>query len=131
MKNFFKRLFGRKQHITIDCETGGLIPVNDIAGIIRDTKEDFNKLTRILNVMPVNATNIDEVNPAVRKQREELWEWNVIARTIHHDIGIDIENLERIMNQWIPFLKDAKPTNWILEKAANELFAREMEKLTE
>lgn len=130
MKNIFK-IFRKKPHITIDCETGGLIPVNDIAGIIRDTKEDFNKLTRILNAMPVNTTNIDEVNPAVRKQREELWEWNVIARTIHHDIGIDIENLERIMNQWIPFLKDAKPTNWILEKAVNELFAREMEKLTE
>lgn len=136
MKNFFKRLFGRKQHITIDCETAGLngesiISINDAAGILRDTKKDFDNLTKVLHAMPVKATNLDETNPAVRKQREELWEWNVIARTIHHDIGIDIENLERIMNQRIPSLKDAKPTNWILEKAVNELFAREMEKLTE
>lgn len=130
MKNIFK-IFRKKHHITTDCETGGLIPVNDIAGIIRDTKEDFDKLTRILNAMPVNATNIDEVNPAVRKQREELWEWNVIARTIHYDIGIDIENLERIMNQRIPSLKGAEPTDWMLEKTVNEVFAREMEKLTE
>ena len=130
MKNIFK-IFCKKHHIPIDCETGGLIPVNDIAGIIRYTKEDFDKLTRILNAMPIAATNIDEVNPAVRKQREELWEWNVIARTIHYDIGIDIENLERIMNQRIPSLKGAEPTDWMLEKAVNEAFANEMEKLTE
>lgn len=130
MKNIFD-IFRRKRYQGIDCETGGLIPVNDIAGIIRDTKEDFDKLTRILNAMPVNATNIDEVNPAVRKQREELWEWNIIARTTHYDIGIDIENLERIMNQRIPSLKDAEPTDWMCEKTVNEAFAREIENLTE
>ena len=90
MKNFFKHLFGRRRHITIDCETAGLngeslISINDAAGILRDAKEDFDKLTRILNAMPVKATNIDEVNPAVQNQRQELWEWNWIARTSHFD----------------------------------------------
>lgn len=136
MRKIFKRLFGRKRHITIDCETAGLngesiISINDAAGILRNTKKDFDDLTRILHAMPVKATNLDEANPAVIKQREELWEWNAIARTIHHNIGVDIENLERIMNQRIPSLKDAEPTDWTLEKTVNEEFTKEMEKLTE
>lgn len=136
MKNFFKRLFGRKHHIAIDCETAGLngesiISINDAAGILRDTKKDFDDLTKVLHAMPVKATNLDEVNPAVIKQRKELWEWNWIARTLHYNIGVEIENLERIMNQRIPSLKDTQPTDWILEKAVNEAFAKEMEKLTE
>ena len=115
MRKFFKRLLGRKRHIVIDCETAGLngesiISINDAAGILRNTKKDFDDLTRILHAMPVKATNLDEANPAVRKQRQELWEWNMVARTIHHNIGVDIENLERIMNQRIPSLKDAQPT---------------------
>lgn len=114
MRKFFKRLLGRKRHIAIDCETAGLngesiISINDAAGILRDTKKDFDNLTRILHAMPVKATNLDEANPAVIKQREELWEWNAIARILHHNIGVDIENLERIMNQRIPSLKDAQP----------------------
>lgn len=141
MKNFFKRLFGRKHHITIDCETAGLngesiISINDAAGILRDTKKDFDTLTRILHAMPVKATNLDEANPAVQNQREELWEWNWIARTLHHNIGVDIENLERIMNQRIPSLKDATPTVWPKETTNNELivnnefFTRAIEELT-
>lgn len=115
MRKFFKRLLGRKRHIAIDCETAGLngesiISINDAAGILRNTKKDFDDLTKVLHAMPVKATNLDESNPAVRKQREELWEWNIVARTLHHNIGVDIENLERIMNQRIPSLKDAQPT---------------------
>lgn len=116
MKNFFKRLFGRR-HISVDTETTGLgyesiISINDAAGILRDTKADFDKLTMLLNSMPVRATNLGETNPAVISQREELWEWNHQTRTLHHNIGVDIENLERIMNQRIPSLKDAEPTVW-------------------
>lgn len=130
MRKFFKRLLGRKRHIAIDCETAGLngesiISINDAAGILRNTKKDFDDLTRILHAMPVKATNLDEANPAVRKQREELWEWNMVARTIHHNIGVDIENLERIMNQRIPSLKDAEPTMYpATEEQDNQLARR-------
>lgn len=114
MGNFFKRLFTRKQYIAIDTETAGLdgqsiISVNDIAGIIRDTKNDFNKLTMTLNAMQDVMENAD---PAVKQQYEYLLKKTITARTIHYDVGIDIENLERIMHQRIPSLKDAKPTVW-------------------
>lgn len=134
MRKFFKRLFGRKRHIAIDCETAGLngesiISINDAAGILRDTKNDFDDLTKVLHAMPVKATNLDEVNPAVRKQREELWEWNAIARTLHYNIGVDIENLERIMNQRIPSLKDAEPAMHPVTVEQDNQLARRIKEL--
>lgn len=134
MRKIFKRLFGRKRHIAIDCETAGLngesiISINDAAGILRNTKKDFDDLTKVLHAMPVKATNLDEANPAVIKQREELWEWNMVARTIHHNIGVDIENLERIMNQRIPSLKDAEPTMYPATEEQDNQLARRIKEL--
>lgn len=114
MGNFFKRLFKRKQRASIDMEITGLdggsiISVRDIAGIIRDTKNDFNRLTVLLNSMQDAMENVE--------YREKCpYEYPLphvlAARTIHYDVGIGIENLEMIMHQRIPSLKDAKPTIW-------------------
>lgn len=114
MGNFFKRLFKRKQHISIDIETtgidgGSIISVGDIAGIIRDTKNDFNRLTVLLNSMQDAMENVEYRE----KCQYEYPAMHVLAaRTIHYDVGIDIENLEMIMHQRIPSLKDTKPTIW-------------------
>lgn len=114
MGNFFKRLFKRKQHVSIDMETAGLeggsiISVGDIAGIIRDTKNDFNRLTVLLNSMQDAMENVEYRE----KCQYEYPAMHVLAaRTIHYDVGIGIENLEMIMYQRIPSLKDAKPTIW-------------------
>lgn len=114
MRNFFKRIFKRKQRVSIDMETtgidgGSIISVRDIAGIIRDTKNDFNRLTVLLNSMQDAMENVE--------YREKCpYEYPLMhvlaARTIHYDVGIGIENLEMIMHQRIPLLKDAKPTIW-------------------
>ena len=114
MENFFKRLFKRKQRVSIDMETAGLdggsiISVGDIAGIIRDTKNDFNRLTVLLNSMQDAMENVEY---GEKCQYEYPLMHVLAARTIHYDVGIGIENLEMIMHQRIPSLKDAKPTIW-------------------
>lgn len=111
-KNIFKRIFGRKRHVAIDCETQSLngsspISVIDAKWLLIETKKDYNMLTQILNSMPVRDP--DEVKPKEQQHCQELWDWNVNARTRHYDIGIDIENLERIMCQYIPGFKEIVP----------------------
>lgn len=104
MRNFFKRLFGRKYHITIDYET---------AGISRDTKKDFDNLTKALHTMPVKVMNFDEPN----------------ARILQHNIGVDIEILEHIMNQRIPSLKDAEPTMHPVTEGQDDHLTRRIKEL--
>lgn len=135
MKNIFKSLFGRKHHIAIDCETAGLngfptMTVQDAAGVLREIKVDYNKLTDVLHAMPVKATNLDEPNPAVQNQRRELWEWNYIARTIYRDLGFEIKLLEQFINQQVPSLKDVEPTIPVVHRSVNEMFERAVENLT-
>ncbi len=103
----FKRLFSflRKKPTSIDCETCGMIPDSDIPMLIHMLKSDYDKVTRILNRFPVGYP-VDAANPAECKQRQELWEWNNRARTLHYDVGIDIEIIERMMKERIPSLKD-------------------------
>lgn len=103
----FKRLFSflRKKPTGIDCETGGMIPDSDIPMLIHMLKSDYDKETELLNRFPVGSPDGTE-NPVVREQRQELWEWNSRIRTLHYDTGIDIENIERIMKERIPSLKD-------------------------
>lgn len=112
MKNIFKWIFRRKRHVAIDCETQGLdgsspISINDAKWLLNETKKDFNILTQILNAMPAHKP--DEVKPEEQQRCQELWDWNVRARTRHYDVGIDIENLERIMCQYIPGFKEIVP----------------------
>lgn len=112
MKNIFKQIFGRKRHVTIDCETQGLdgsspISINDAKWLLTETKKDYNILTQILNSMP--AHNPDEVKPEERQYYQGLWDWNAKARTRHYDIGIDIENLERVMCEHIPGFNEIVP----------------------
>lgn len=104
----FKRLFSflRKKPTGIDCETCGMIPDSDIPMLIHMLKSDYDKETKLLNEFPVGSPDSTE-NPAVREQRQQLWEWNSRIRTLHYDTGIDIENIERIMKERIPSLKDA------------------------
>ena len=103
----FKGLFSflRKKPTSIDCETGGMIPDSDIPMLIHMLKSDYDKVTKNLNSFPVGFPN-NEVNPVVREQYQELWEWNSRVRTLHYDVGIDIENIERVMKERIPSLKD-------------------------
>lgn len=102
----FKRLFSflRKKPTGVDCETNGMIPDSDIPMLIHMLKSDYDMVTEILNRFPVEYPDC-AINPAVRKQRQELWEWNSRARTLHYNIGIDIENIEQIMKERIPSLK--------------------------
>ena len=99
----FKRLFRflRKKPTGIDCETCGMIPDSDIPMLIHMLKSDYDKETKLLNEFPVGYPG-DTINPVVR----ELWEWHSRIRTLHYDTGIDIENIERIMKERIPSLKD-------------------------
>lgn len=111
MKNIFN-IFRKKPHPTYDCETEGINGEKpyfeeDIIGILQMAKRDHSLLTRVLNEFPVGHPS-EAINPAVKKQRTELWDWNTYARTIHYDVGIDIENLERIMHERIPSLKDTE-----------------------
>lgn len=103
----FKRLFSflRKKPTSIDCETCRLIPENDIPMLIYTLKSDYDKVTRILNRFPVGYP-VDAANPVDYKQRQDLWEWNNKTRTLHYDVGIDIEVIERVMKERIPSLKD-------------------------
>lgn len=64
------------------------IPVKDIKQIIQCTKREFNEVTKLLNDIPV--------------QNKELLNWQIKARTIHYDLGISIENLERIIQERVP-----------------------------
>jgi hypothetical protein len=112
MKNIFKWIFCRKRHVAIDCETQGLngsssISLNDAKWLLRETKKDYNILTQILNSMPVCQPDV--ASPEDRESCAAIWEWNVKARTRHYDIGIDIENLERVMCEHIPGFKDIMP----------------------
>lgn len=111
MKNIFD-IFRKKRRFMYDCETesmDGEKPYSneDIIGILQMTKRDHSLLTKVLNSFPVGHP-LDAINPAVKNQRTELWDWNTYARTIHYDVGIDIENLERIMYERIPSLKDTE-----------------------
>ncbi len=64
------------------------IPVKDIKQIIQCAKREFNEVTKLLNDIPV--------------QNKELLNWQIKARTIHYDLGISIENLERIIQERVP-----------------------------
>ena len=103
----FKRLFSflRKKSTGIDCETGGMIPDSDIPMLIHMLKSDYDKVTETLNNFPCPFP-ASEVDPVVRKQYDELWDWDFRVRTLHYDVGIDIENIERLMKERIPSLKD-------------------------
>lgn len=64
------------------------IPAKDIKQIIQCAKREFNEVTKLLNDIPV--------------QNKELLNWQIKARTIHYDLGISIENLERIIQERVP-----------------------------
>lgn len=64
------------------------IPVEDIKQIIQCAKREFDEVTMLLNNMPMY--NI------------ELPDWQIKVRTIHYDLGISIENLERIIQERVP-----------------------------
>lgn len=66
----------------------GQIPVKDIKQIIQCAKIEFDEVTRLLNNMPVTIM--------------ELPDWQIKARTLHYDLGISIENLERIIQERVP-----------------------------
>lgn len=80
----------------------------ELAIILYMLKRDFDMLTRHLSSFPVGHP-LDSVNPAVRKQRNELHDWNYYARTLHYDIGIDIENIDKIINEYFPNLPKYSP----------------------
>ena len=75
----------------------------DLAMILYMLKRDFDMLTKHLSSFPVGYP-LDSVNPAVREQRNELHDWNHYARTLQYDIGIDIENIDKAINEYIPNL---------------------------
>ena len=91
----------------------------DLAMILYMLKRDFDMLTRHLSSFPV-GNPLDSINPAVRKQRSELHDWNYYARTLQYDIGIDIENVDKIIKEYFPNLPECS-----LEKL-NELCSDEM-----
>lgn len=104
MKIIFRCLFRRKNGFAIDCEAYGpdgsrVISIRDATGIIREIGIDYNRLTEVLHSMPVKATNLGETNPVIIKQHQELWEWNMVARQLHANIGYGIHQLDGLIAQ--------------------------------
>lgn len=84
-----------------ESETISKIPLEDIPMLLQQIKSDFDDVTSMLSGFPVglpeDATNKDE-----RRRRQELWDWNSRVRTLQYNVGVDIENIERIIKERIP-----------------------------
>lgn len=76
------------------------IPMEDIPELIHELKRDFDEVTSILNGLPVGLPE-DTNNYVEQNRRQELWNWVDRARTLHYNVGIDIENIERVINERI------------------------------
>lgn len=84
-----------------------MIPIRDIQMLLSDLKRDFDEVTLILNGMPVGLPE-DTTDDVERRRRQELWNWVSRARTLNYNVGIDIENVERVINERILTNEESK-----------------------